>query len=317
MELKIIDTPESTSEPLPALGGTELMMQWLESRIEPDLLSKFQIIPTRVRKLDDTKKKILWIHDLSGDPECTHLQYEKSRERFDKIVFCSHWQMQQFIAHYNLPLDNKITVLENAVEPFPIHDKPKDVIRLVYFTTPHRGLQLLYPVFENLATLHDNIELDVFSSFKIYGRPESDEPFKEVFDKLKAHPKINYHGTVSNAEIREHLKKSHILAYPSIWPETSCIQLIEAMCAGLLCVHPNFAALPDTAGGMTAMYDFNQDPNIHANRFRNVLHDVITNFNAAPLQDMIKFGTTYANVRYNWNRRALEWKALLKTMLET
>ncbi|MDA9002757.1 hypothetical protein N9J19_00135, partial [bacterium] len=47
-----------------AMGGTELMKYALYDKIDSKLMSKFNIIPSRVRELSDTKKNILWLHDL-------------------------------------------------------------------------------------------------------------------------------------------------------------------------------------------------------------------------------------------------------------
>jgi hypothetical protein len=49
-------------------GGTELMADRINS-LPPELLSRFQIIHSRVRELDPNKKKIYVLHDLPGDPE--------------------------------------------------------------------------------------------------------------------------------------------------------------------------------------------------------------------------------------------------------
>ena len=47
-------------------GGTERMMEGLYSRIDPELMSKFQIIPSRVRELQNDKIRIYWLHDLKN-----------------------------------------------------------------------------------------------------------------------------------------------------------------------------------------------------------------------------------------------------------
>jgi hypothetical protein len=66
---------------------------------------------------------------------------------------------------------NKSIVLESGIEPAPESclQKDNDTIRLVYTSTPQRGLEILVPVFKYLTERHKNIHLDVFSSFKIYG----------------------------------------------------------------------------------------------------------------------------------------------------
>ena len=52
-----------------AMGGTELMLKRVYDGLDNDLLRHFQIIPSRVRELDENIKKILYLHDLPLDPE--------------------------------------------------------------------------------------------------------------------------------------------------------------------------------------------------------------------------------------------------------
>ena len=84
-----------------AKGGTELMMERLHASVDKELLDQCQIIPSRVRDLDESKIRILWQHDLPGDPESEHLK-NGGHSRFHKIVFVSNWQMQAYINHYNI-----------------------------------------------------------------------------------------------------------------------------------------------------------------------------------------------------------------------
>lgn len=298
-----------------AMGGTELLKHELAKRLDKDLLDNFQIFVSRVEEeLDETKIRILWCHDLAQDPANNHLKNDGWR-LFHRIVFVSHWQMQQYINLYNIPY-SKCIVLQNAINPIESHEKPKDIIRLGYWSTPHRGLAILVPVFEKLCEKYDNIELDVFSSFNIYGWGERDKDFEPLFDKCKNHPKINYHGSVPNDKIREALKGIHILAYPSIWPETSCLTLMEAMSAGCLCVHSNLAALPETSANWTIQYQFNEDLNNHAITFYNALDVSIDNLYSEDIQSRIQSQMSYANVFYNWEIRQRQWDAYLKSLLD-
>ncbi len=294
-------------------GGTELMADRINS-LRPELLSHFQIIHSRVRELDPNKKKIYVLHDLPGDPEAEHLR-NGGWKRFDKLVFVSHWQQQMFNAYLGVPFSAGV-VLKNAIEPFGFSaiEKPKDKVRLMYFSTPHRGLELLYPAFDQLyKKYHDQIELNVFSSFDLYGWDARDKPYEQLFENLKAHPGINYSKSVSNEVIREELKRSHILAYPSIWQETSCLVLIEAMCAGLICVHSSLAALPETAMGCTYMYGYTEDTREHYSRFIQTLDEAIddTLMGDTVSDDRVEF----LNVTYSWDYRKYEWDQLLTSML--
>lgn len=296
-----------------AMGGSELMSLELINRVPKELLDKFQIIVSRqTHELLPDKKKIVILHDLPGDPSADFLK-NGGYNSFDKIVFVSNWQMQAFIHMYGIPW-YKCVVLQNAIVPIPEHSKPMDKIRLIYHTTPHRGLNILFSVFEHLAKKYDNIELDVFSSFKIYGWEQRDAEFRELFDSISSHKKANYHGTVSNEEIRKHLAQAHIFSYPNTWLETSCISLIEAMSAGCLCVHPNYGALSETAANWTWMYQFQQNLRDHANVFYNMLDQAIQAIQNNSIENRLHNQKQYIDMFYNWDLRALEWQQLLESI---
>lgn len=298
-----------------AKGGTEMIKEALIKRLDPDLASQFNIIHSRVREIDLNKKNILVLHDLFGDPEAQHLKDPESRRRFSKLVFVSNWQFQQYNLALGVPYSDSI-VLKNAIEPINDVEKSTDgPIRLIYHTTPHRGLELLVPAYEVLYKKYgDKIVLDVYSSFNIYGWPQRDEQYKSVFDKCREHPGINYHGAVSNEEVREALKKAHIFAYPSIWQETSCIAAIEAMSAQCAVICPNLAALPETTANFGLMYQYDEDPNVHVRRFLNLLDSVIDDYWNERHLAKLEFQKLYVDNFYSWDGRINEWDTLLRSL---
>jgi glycosyltransferase involved in cell wall biosynthesis len=299
-----------------ARGGTELMQERLHRSIPAELLSKFQIIPSRVRELDPDKKKILWLHDLPHDPESEHLKDPELRKRFSKIVAVSDWQMQMYNIISGVPYAESF-VIKNAIDPIPVEKKEYNgTVNLIYHTTPHRGLEILIPVFEELSRIHDNIRLDVYSSFSIYGWEERDKQYQQLFDRCRAHPKITYHGAVPNEEIRTALVNSHIFAYPSIWPETSCLAAIEAMSAMNLVVCPNFAALAETCSNFAMMYQFNENKNLHAVQFAHTLDIAIKTViqNRGTTYPYLDFQKQYFDYFYSWDKRKGEWLALLNSL---
>ena len=298
-----------------SMGGTERMTMALAEKLPKELLEKFQIVSSRVRDLQEDKIRIFWAHDLPGDAESEFLRDKNEMNKFHRYVFVSNWQMQKYIETYAIPW-SKCVVLQNAIEPFEQVEKPdsKEELNIIYTPTPHRGLNILVPVFEKLAEKHENINLHVFSSFELYGWGERDEQFKEVFDQIEKHPRMHNHGTQPNEVVREYLAKSHIFAYPSIWSETSCICLMEAIAAGLVCVHSNYAALPETAANWTQMYQLHEDINSHAGLFYNYLDMIISQYDTETIQSRLAPAANYANVFYTWPNRAIEWNSFL-TML--
>lgn len=308
---------EENEVSLKSQGGTEITKRSIAKLIPEELSKEFQIIPSRVRDIDEDKIRVYWAHDLALDPEVSHLKEVNSRNRFHKFVFSSNWQLQDYVTHLNFPRADNVQVIETPLEPFEIHSKDfSNEIRLVYFSTPQRGLALLVPTFEALCEKYDNIHLDVFSSFKIYGWEESDKQFEPLYDAIRKHPKMTYHGFATQDVLRDHLKKAHILAYPSIWTETSCRVLIESMSAGLLCVHPNLGALADTSGGMTSMYQYCDDHRMHVNTFYQYLDHAIQTVPKEQAQNFLRFQKAYADSRFDISKIASIWEYTLKNLLE-
>jgi glycosyltransferase involved in cell wall biosynthesis len=295
-------------------GGTEQTCRMIQSNLPEDLLQDFQISPSRVRNIKEDKIRIYHLHDLPEDPETNHLKEQPSRDRFHKMVFCGHWQYNRYLNFLGIPQNDKCVVLETPIQPIEYQEKSKEEIRLIYTSTPQRGLSLLVPVFEELAKKHDNIYLDVFSSFAIYGWSDADKQFQELFDRCKNHPRIVYHGSSPNEKVRETLQKAHIFAYPSIWYECNSRALIEAMSAGALCLHPNLAGLSDTSGNLTSMYQYIDDHQAHAEKFYHLLDHAISIVNQENTQNYLRYTKMYADNRFNITKIARQWEDVLNTL---
>ena len=303
------------------MGGTELMLGRLHASLPRDFLENFQIIPSKVREeLRPDKIRVFWAHDLAGDPAADGALGGERWKRFHKIVFVSHWQQWEYVKRYHIPW-SRCAVMQNSIEPIkrklPWSLASGRVIEFIYHTTPHRGLSILVPVFEQLAERYRNIRLSVYSSFKLYAQEKEDAPFAPLFDRIRSHPSMVYRGAVSNEAVRAALALSHVFAYPSIWLETSCLSLIEAMSAGLVCIHPCYGALPETAANWTSMYPMDEDLLKHASLLYAMLDACIVEIRrgAPTLRTQVAHQKSYADKFYNWQTRTRQWRALLGSLL--
>lgn len=298
-------------------GGTELQLRALFDYLPNEVLREWQIIPSRVRELKKDKRRLLWLHDLPQDPESQHLK-DGGWKKFDLLVAVSHWQKQQYMNFLGVPA-HKIIVIQNAIEPIKPHKKPdaKECVNIIYHTTPHRGLEILIPVLKHIEDEMPDLKwhLDVYSSFDIYGPnwKQRNKPYEPLFEEIKNHPNMTYHGYQPNEVVREALQKAHIFALPSIWPETSCIALIEAMSAGCLCVHSSLAALPETAANWSFMYDYNEIPNEHAGSHAIALNDAIKILQVEDknILERLRMQKAYFDGFYTWEVRKQQWVATL------
>lgn len=318
-----------------AKGGTELLKGRLHDFLaehHPEHLENIDFYFSRVRDFDESRRSVYYVHDLAGDPETSHLK--TGSYNFDVQVFVSYWQYQQFLdqgylgykhAHNSVVIPNSIDI-DYELQPilnskFKIGLGRKEYpIKLIYHTTPHRGLEILVPVFKSLYDeLQEQgiyIELDVYSSFAIYGWEERDLRYQHLFEECKKHPGINYHGSVSNEEVIEALKQSHIFAFPSIWPETSCLALIEAMATGNYCVHSSLGALPETSGGLTHMYPYTKNDGMHVALFEAHLTRVIKQI--ADKYDLtgLKQAGNFVRYKHSWSKVQKRWTEVLNQVAQ-
>lgn len=316
-ELNITEPENKTLLHPNSNGGTEQLYRELKARLDPELFDKFNIIPSRVRpEMFDDRPTILWLHDLPEDPESAQLANAEYRKKFDEIVFVSNWQRDAYHRVLGVPLDEGI-VIKNAIEPIMDERPARDgKARLTYFSTPHRGLKILYPTLHALSQHRDDFEVDIYSSFELYGWKDNDKAFEDVFDALDSLDCVTLHGTVDNDTIRKNLLSTDILAYPSIYQETSCRVLIESMCAGLLPVIPNYAALTETGTDYCFMYEWSSDAQIHIERFANALNSAIDAYKMPFYQSLLKMQRSHYQYFYSWDLRAAQWTQLLNSMLE-
>lgn len=250
-----------------AMGGTELMGMRLEKHVDRSILDQCQIVRSRFRGFDKSKPyHIFWEHDLPDDPEADKVfGDEEVMSGFDAFVFVSYWQRDAF--NHKFQIDpKKVFVAVNAIDPINTtvrrDHKKADPIRLIYTPTPHRGLSILATAVDAIHNARPdiNLVLDIYSSFALYGWEQRDHQYDEMFDYIRQRSDyMKLHGTVSNDEIRNALIHADIFAYPSIWPETSCLCLIEAMSAKCAVVTSDLAAIPETSAGMAAMVRWTPD----------------------------------------------------------
>jgi len=297
-------------------GGTELMYDELMKRLALNYQEEFSIF-NYLPYADFNKPTIYW-NQLSYDQDA--IQFLKEPEWIDKIdrfVFVSHWQAERFRQMFNIP-GYKTAVFKNAcIGVTPRRHGVKDTVRLCYTSTPWRGLEVLLEAWEILKP--KNAELHVFSSCKIYGEEfgKTDFQYKHLYDKCNELPGVVYRGSIANEDLRNELYEFDILAYPNTFEETSCIAVIEALCAGLRVITSNLGALPETTEGWARMYPYLANPNVHAEAFAKILGEEIELIRENKLQEHLTDQINIYNKRWSWDYRITEWTKYLDELYQT
>ena len=293
-----------------SFGGSESQLRLLLKHLSDESFKDINLIlnNTNYDLIEKDKINILWMHHFVNQKEAINLGSKDFINKLDWIVYNSNWNFEQHIKYFKVP-KNKSIVIRNAIEKINFIEKPKDKISLIYHTTPWRGLKILLKVFKNLNL--ENVELNVCSSTIIYGKKFDSilgKNYDELFSECKNTKNVNYFGFLKNEKIIEQLKKVHIFAHPSIWPETSCIAAIESMAAGCEVVTTNLGALNETCSPFGKIINFEKNPEELEKNYSKALLDSIKNFWSDKTQTKLKLQRDKINSTYSWEVRSSEWK---------
>jgi glycosyltransferase involved in cell wall biosynthesis len=295
-------------------GGTEILHGKLQQYVPDIILNKINLVISDCNPelLSTTKHNVLWQHVNTDQRVASNLQDKNYQAQISKFVFVSDWQRQKFNHVFGTSLDKSIVLL-NACDEVAYKPKTKtSKLKLIYTSTPWRGLEILLESFKLLN--RNDIELDVYSSTVIYGIDFMKNQYDWLWNKCRATPGVNYRGYATNKGIHRALENSHILAYPSIFEETSCLAAIEAGCHGLEIVTTDLAALPETCGSLANYVKFTTDYKKLILDYAAALNNAIDNY--WQQQEKLYSQSLWFNLRYNWTNRALEWENLINELVK-
>jgi glycosyltransferase involved in cell wall biosynthesis len=292
-----------------SFGGSENQLRFLLKYLPDDSFKDINLILNNSNHdlIEKNKINVLWMQHFVNQQEAQNLGSKEYVDKLDYIVFNSHWNFEKYGYQFKIP-ENKSLVIRNAVEKLEFKEKSKDKIKLIYHSSPWRGLVHLIKIFENLKL--DNVELNVCSSTKIYGQKFDKmygKKYEDILNECKNIKNVNYFGFLENKKIIELLQNTHIFSFPSVWPETSCIAAIEAMAAGCKVVTTNLGALYETCTPFATFVSFDKNLDNLEKKFAKSLINTINNYWSEESQKKIKLQHETINLTYSWETRSVEW----------
>jgi glycosyltransferase involved in cell wall biosynthesis/tetratricopeptide (TPR) repeat protein len=207
--------------------------------------------------------QIFWTGDAFDQPFLAAFGDQARRAQIDVVMLQSAWQIDTFHAHHGVPLAQilRTTLGTAASAPWPTAGASPSGCRapsaprrrrprLVYASTPFRGLDVLLDVFPRIRAACPDAELEVCSSMSVYGVPADEDrrQFATLYRKAEQ-PGVTLVGSVPQMELAARLEEARLLAYPNHFAETFCIAAAEAQAAGCPVVTTALGALPETVGG--------------------------------------------------------------------
>jgi glycosyltransferase involved in cell wall biosynthesis len=184
---------------------------------------------------------------------------------------------------------------------------------LAYTSAPYRGLDVLIAAFPSIRAAVPDTTLRVFSGLSTTRGGPDDNRYKDLYERCVATEGVEYVGPVSQPALADALSEATALAYPSTYPETSCIAAMEAMAMGATVLTTGLAALPETLAGFGRMVPPSNDPVALARAFAVMAIDALNDTRLNRDKAAFRRETQIAYVRqhYTWPPRALEWQSWL------
>jgi glycosyltransferase involved in cell wall biosynthesis len=198
-------------------------------------------------------RRMFW----TGDGAEQYLTYglgdKRVQKQIDLLLVASNWHAQHLCEESGFPISRTVSVGCGVNLDWFGGGEQRNRKRLIYTSTPYRGLELVPSLYLELKKKHPDLELRVFSGLSVY---DTDTKFsglrKQQFDDLlpiiKSLPDCQYFGNILQQDLARELMRSGLYFYPNTWRETACICCIEAKAAGCPIVTTNYGALSETVG---------------------------------------------------------------------
>jgi len=263
--------------------------------------------------------RVLWTQHDVDQPAIAAFAEPETRRQWDRVVFVSDWQARAYRSSFGE--DPPGIVIGNAMAPAfqalfaegePVLASKREP-RLIYTSTPFRGLEVLLDAFPLIRAAVPQARLSVHSSLAVYQVEESQDAYRDLYRRCRATDGVDYQGQVAQPALAQALKRALCFAYPSTFPETFCTSALEAMAAGCLAVLGDLGALAETAQGLAELVPPAEDPALYARRFA----DAVIPFLAEPeaLATRLAAQRRQLLATATWEARAKIWSRWIDAAL--
>lgn len=195
----------------------------------------------------------VWCHDVhcGVSPEV-----KTALLKADKVLALSRWHKSHLMHTYQFLADEHIVVTRNGIATGRFHKRPNKIgNKLIYASSPDRGVERLLELFPRIRAEVPNAELEIYYGFNTwramcenYGDTKGMDKIRYYEDLLtnKVPPGVKFMGRVGQQQLADAYLKAKVMAYPTWFSETSCISAMEAQAAGCVPVTSALAALEET-----------------------------------------------------------------------
>ena len=208
--------------------------------------------------------------------------------------------------------DEKIFLSANGIKRDLIDQIEKEGIKrnprkMIYASSPDRGLVCLLKVFKRAREWVKNLELHVFYGFNNIDKLIQANPGDKQFSKLKAEveklcqtPGVIWRGRINQPDLIREWFSAGMWCHPSVFTETGCITSMEAQACGAIPITvPVWAVGENVRHGMFIQGNPYIDPLVQS-RFVSAIYRLVSDEN---LQEQIRSEMMpEARFRFDWEK---------------
>lgn len=167
---------------------------------------------------------------------------EERIAKCDKIFALCNAEKQSMLAKHPT-MEGKIEISSNGIcsdKMRGLKSLPRNPKRLIYTSSPDRGLKQLLLIFRRAKEYVSDLELHAYYGFNNIEKIIEKMPYsgfinnKNEIESLLHQPSVFWHGRTPQPKLWEEWLQSGIWCYPANFTETSCISCMEAQALGAI-----------------------------------------------------------------------------------
>lgn len=217
---------------------------------------RLAVISSRIPEVFDrpvnATSKLLIFHDTDAGPRLN----PENAEQIDRVICLSQWHQQHITECYPFIAGKTMIARNGITHSFFQGDPPERENRVLYTSSPDRGLDLLLELWPQILSAVPDAEL--FHTYApVYDRvAEQSVPIREHRDRIRRladQPGVTSISGLSQPKLANLMRTAKVWAHPSYsspagvkFHETYCIGAVEAQAAGCRVVAGAWGALPET-----------------------------------------------------------------------
>lgn len=181
----------------------------------------------------------LWSHDLA----CLGME---KHENYDGVLVLSEFHKNFVRGMFPMIPEEKLIVFRNGIDVEHFYDAPKNPNKMLYMSSPDRGLDKAILVIEEARKTLPDLELHLGYSFNNMIKMGKTAEAQKLMDMINERPWVTMHGNMNREQLTKMLSDGAVWIYPTDFQETFCKTALEMICSKVFPVYHGIGALVDT-----------------------------------------------------------------------